>query len=86
MVVSDASSSKATASASLRNSLTTAANASGCTPASHKLTRMDSVSRSKPVFKMLEISNRSVRRQRQRAKRAFIGLCSKLEKITNEKE
>ena len=56
---SSCSSSKATAAASLRNSFTTAANASGCTPDSHKLTSIANVSRSNPVFNMLDISNRS---------------------------
>ena len=56
---SSCSSSNATAAASLRNSFTTAANASGCTPDSHKLTSIANVSRSNPVFNMLDISNRS---------------------------
>ena len=45
--------------ASLRNSCTTDANASGFTPASHNFTQIDKDSGSRPVLSSLEISTKA---------------------------
>lgn len=49
------------ASVALRSSLITEDNASGLMPCSQSRTQIDKVSISKPVFNILEISNRTVK-------------------------